>query len=713
MSQLQTIIDWTRATRRTSPIFDTDADALLTRLYLLKAQETALHEAQSAPASVALFGHSQAAKAHLLGSLCSSGNGRLLVQAGGKTLDYFTHLNPGHALTRMALRFSHCAQAADDAFPLRLRIMREADLVQVFLAHALQQGNVRPVAKSVVADRLNAWQSLRQTQPVPGINQEDVAAIARFWQERTPTHQQHIDDTLWQQFIQLLPCLDLSARASAWALLWGEQQELTRQWLTLAHVLQQCGNARELAAPLSLLVDSFTLPAEGFLTPEIDPEGETVVHPLHDGTLHSAVSLPLNALALLTIELVLPTENGVLDNVDLIDIPQPAHADNEALWASKCRWLLDYYRQQYQPDLLLICNAAASRAHIPASARALSKWVGDTQPQHEGALPGLVWAITPQDDRFVRKLNLDEAVQQLIEKPGQRWGTLQALDGSSLQRLIEWLSQATVPALRVARLERLAERQHQQLRQMMSGWQQDARRDTASVRRQAENVVRELQGHAAILGELLEGLLPPLASFELLSQVQQPREEKVSELFSDNVDLFAQADDSQPNGNAHQDYGFQAHALWVNYLRQWSRSDAHAQRYGLSPAVLQQLADILIITSYRLELPKQLQTVTPDDRASAAHLRATISNYLAWLGYADLPVDSRPASRVVKGSTLFAPTASNTERLTQLGERPAHAATRYVYDWLVALFTRATEAPDYCHPLDVSPEARAKLTALL
>jgi hypothetical protein len=199
----------------------------------------------------------------------------------------------------------------------------------------------------------------------------------------------------------------------------------------------------------------------------------------------------------------------------------------------------------------------------------------------------------------------------------------------------------------------------------------------------------------------------------LLSQVQQPREEKVSELFSDNVDLFALADDSQPNGNAHQDYGFQAHALWVNYLRQWSRSDAHAQRYGLSPAVLQQLADILIITSYRLELPKQLQTVTPDDRASAAHLRATISNYLAWLGYADLPVDSRPASRVVKGSTLFAPTASNTERLTQLGERPAHAATRYVYDWLVALFTRATEAPDYCHPLDVSPEARAKLTALL
>ena len=713
MSRLQTIIDWTRETRRTSPLFDTDADALLTRLYQLKAQETAREAASSAPASIALFGHSQAAKAHLLGALCSSGNGRLLVQTGSKTLDYFTHLNPGHALTRMALRFSQNAVAPDDAFPLRLRILREADLVQVFLAHALQAGTLRQVKKSVVSARLNAWQSLRQTQPVPGINEEEVATVARFWQERVPASQQQIDDTLWQQFIALLPCLDLNARASAWALLWGEQQELTRQWLALAHVLQQCGNTRELAAPLSLLVDSFTLPAEGFLTPESEPEGETVVHPLQGNQLQNAVSLPIGALALLTAELVLPAENGVLDNVDLIDIPLPAQTEDEALWSSKCRWLLDYYRQQHQPDLLLICNAAASRAHIPASARTLAKWVEDTQPQHDGALPGLVWAITPQDDRFVRKLNLDEAVQQLIEKPGQRWGTLQALDGSSLQRLIEWLSQATVPALRTARLQRLADRQRQTLRNMLARWHSDNLANAGDVRRQAENVVRELQAQAATLGELLEGLLPPLAHFEQLQQVQQPREEKVSGLFSDKVDLFAQADDAPAGVHSPQNRGFQAHALWVNYLRQWSRSEDNARRFGISSVVLQQLADMLIVTSYRLDLPQRLQAVIPDERASAAHLRATLSNYLAWLGYADVAEAARPASRVVKGSTLFAATASHTTRLTQLGERPAHAATRYVYDWLVALFTRATEAPEYRHPLDISPESRARLSALL
>jgi len=36
-----------------------------------------------------------------------------------------------------------------------------------------------------------------------------------------------------------------------------------------------------------------------------------------------------------------------------------------------------------------------------------------------------------------------------------------------------------------------------------------------------------------------------------------------------------------------------------------------------------------------------------------------------------------------------------------------------VYDWLLALFIRATEAPDYQHPQALSPKIRAQLAALL
>jgi hypothetical protein len=136
MSTTQAISAWINENRQISPLLDDDADALLARLTALTAQETALENAAKMPCTVGLFGHSQAAKAHLLAALCDSGNGRLHVLLGEKTLDYFSHLNPGHMLTSMALRFSRENPRVDDNFPLRLRLISEAELVQVFIAHA-------------------------------------------------------------------------------------------------------------------------------------------------------------------------------------------------------------------------------------------------------------------------------------------------------------------------------------------------------------------------------------------------------------------------------------------------------------------------------------------------------------------------------------------------------------------------------------------------
>ncbi len=87
------------------------------------------------------------AKAHLLLSLCGNGNGRLNVIPGQRTFDYFSHINPGHALTNMALRFTTESAAVDDeAFPLRLSSVTEAELVQLFIARTtLHPGQIRAV----------------------------------------------------------------------------------------------------------------------------------------------------------------------------------------------------------------------------------------------------------------------------------------------------------------------------------------------------------------------------------------------------------------------------------------------------------------------------------------------------------------------------------------------------------------------------------------
>lgn len=711
MNQLQSVSEWIKSARQRSAALDTDADALQTAVAGLIAQSRMLAQAQSTGASVALYGHSQAAKAHLLTSLCGNDSGRLTVRPGAKALDYFSHINPGHQLTRMALRFSHRHAAPDEAFPLRLVLISESELVQLFIVHAQSQADLRVVERSVIEARLHAWRALRQTQIVPGLDASDVASIARFWRGVVPSSRQQIDDNLWSQFADLLPSLDLTTRASAWSLLWGEQQELTQQWLALAHVLHQTGNARELAAPLSLLVEQFALPAEGFLTAESDAEDDVVVHPWSEDPQHKAISLPGSTLALLTCELILPLESGALAQVDIIDIPAPAPQNTPPLWLSKCRWLLDRYRQHLQPDVLVICNAIDERARTPAMAKTLRQWVDETQSDEEASLPGLVWAITPQDERFTRKRNLDEDIQQLLGKPGQRWGTLQALDASSVQRLVEWLSQATSPALRHARLEALSARYQQQLQALMQPWRAKTD-DTAKT--SIADMLKTLQRHASVQGEMLAGLLPDITLFEEIWHVQLPREEKVNGLFDEAIDLFAPDDVATSVYDRGENIGQRAHAIWVKHLRQWSRRNENAQRLALTPAILQQLTDCLITTSYRLDLPGQLQAAMQNDRARAAQLQAVVGNFITWLGYADVPLAQRPASRIAKGSVIFAPTeAIAMTRLDRLAEQPVHAATRYVYDWLVALYTRASENQGYQHPFDVTPADRERLRALL
>ena len=111
-----------------------------------------------------------------------------------------------------------------------------------------------------------------------------------------------------------------------------------------------------------------------------------------------------------------------------------------------------------------------------------------------------------------------------------------------------------------------------------------------------------------------------------------------------------------------------AHKVWMNHLRQWSRNDAAATRLGLEPAVLQQIAEVLVVASYRLNLPQQLQRIVETDKSSAAQLHAVIGNFVGWLGYDQTPVAERPASRIRKGQAIFVtPVVSCAARLTRWG----------------------------------------------
>ncbi|CAH6660721.1 virulence factor SrfC family protein [Pseudocitrobacter vendiensis] len=683
MNTEQAVMAWLSTARKKAPGLDMDADALLFHLLGLSAQKQALEASRQQRGTLALFGHSRASKDWLLNALCGESDARLPIAIGEKRLDYFNHINPGHQPCQLALRFTRDTPSPHDEFPLRLRVLREAQLAQVFITHAENCA----FRAETFRERLTLLQNLRQPQTTPTVTAEEVATVVRYWQSRVPARVQEVSDHEWYTFVELLPSLDLNARTHAWSLLWGDHQDLTQQWQMLSHALRILGNATDIYAPLSLLVDAFLLPTAEFLAAGCEDDSSVLVQLPGQQT----VNISRSTLAILTNELVLCSPCKVLDDVDILDIPASPFDESGTLWASKCHWLLEAYRQQRQPDVLVVCNATPQRSAIPRIANALIQWVEATQPQQDGGLPGLVWAITPQDDRAAHTVQHDEAVQHLVGKPGQRWGALHAFDSNSLARLIEWLSRATLRSTRNRRFDTLMS-QHQQAIQMLLSPIFNGKKYHSV---QCESMIRALQGQAAHHGELLAGLLPSLERFNAITQVQHSREARVTTQIHAEVDLFAEPKSlALPQKQTH-DAGTLAFRLWCQHVRHWGRQQASATQLEISPATLQQLCDTLIAISSQLNLAEQLRHAATQHQANPAQLRAMIGNFISWLGYAGNNTAERPASRAAVGLAIFAnPPARTSHRLTQLTEQPVHAASRYVYDWLVALYTRAGECQD-------------------
>lgn len=156
LNATQAVIEWVNNTRRYATRLDDEADALLAQLTLAAADESALNAACASHGCVGLYGYAQSAKAHLLTTLCGNENGKLEIITPDRDYDYFSHINPGHAPANMAIRFTRDIFSNENSWPLRLRLISEAELVQILLP-----GPARPtfVARSKNPLSHHAWRN--------------------------------------------------------------------------------------------------------------------------------------------------------------------------------------------------------------------------------------------------------------------------------------------------------------------------------------------------------------------------------------------------------------------------------------------------------------------------------------------------------------------------------------------------------------------------
>lgn len=764
---------WIDENRQHSPRLHMEADRLLLKLRRQRYKAHHLGISASHNPGIGLYGQSQAGKSHLLSALVAGDNGRLETLLGNHILDYASHINPGDQASGVITRFSRQRDIIDPQWPVQLTLLSEADLIKMATLSAAH--NPAPWDQQQILVHLQSLSMHRQLHAVDGLTGDDVVAL---WDAMTRVDAKaDIPRALhfWPAAVSLAPYLSVDDRARLFSVLWGDTPHLTAFYRHFAHALQQLGSATALLAPLSVLVDDHLLPADGIMSPlilsgefEAESHAQTVaVCPLQDGKAGTPVEISLVDLALLSVELLVPLmsapQEALFEQVDLLTFPadidmqtlsRPHSLLSPELLHAKNACLLERYTDSQQVNLLMVCTAAGNRESVKRVGKALSHWVKQTQGENAQVRsrrkPGLIWALTPFDQRITHGEHFDEAVQRYVGTPGDAWGTMLAMDKRGIERMATWL---TTEVTTESKQTRLTEQRNEVRRELagnlLGSWHEPAGDDELQQKQHiAESLLKALQTRAGVHGELLERLLP--AREELRRLYLQPfnaqpaavvnktgaAAPQVTETFGIgiSIDLFSEepiedvvTEDAIAPVAVGTDFARKAQHHWVNHLRSLPDNAPLVDLLGIGKPGVEMLVEEVITAGIRMGVVSKLVAIleeTPLSGTSAesqadrqvSRALTVMGDFVAWLGFLNIDESQRPDSRINRGHKIFAKPAqtwSTTQRLTKLTLAPANNTAFYIYDWLVALNEVIMQNTGYSAGREISAQQKEKLGEIL
>lgn len=207
----------------------------------------------------------------------------------------------------------------------------------------------------------------------------------------------------------------------------------------------------------------------------------------------------------------------------------------------------------------------------------------------------------------------------------------------------------------------------------------------------AEALLRALQEQSDRHGELLDGLAINERTLEGLDEISaSTREPSVLPFAIDLLDETPAAE----SVSAENSFAARAYRCWINHIREKGFDVALAERSGLAPEELQSVCQILILTSYKIDLRGQLENTLEGfeghPAASICCAARILNEFTTWLGYDHIAAQERPQSKINPGTTLFSPPISVTHNTPLPGLGTAvHSNIVWLGDWLIALLNRA------------------------
>ena len=279
---------------------------------------------------VGVYGPSQAGKSYLISVLGRPKGGELMAAFDGldAPLRYLDRINPegqGES-TGLVTRFTAAKVPAEPGFPVKVRLLSEADVARVLAnAFAMDGNGAEPPPGVEEIEGLLADAEAKAGGAVdPAFAPEDMWDVQEYVSEEfgrlayfAPLR------AYWERAGAAAPRLDPAGRAELLSVLWGRHRPLTDLFLSLASHLKALGDAREAFIPIDALIPREQSIIDVQTLKGLDGEAEFPAVAVRAASGESA-TVPRGELTALVSEVIVPMADrpwDFMNGTDLLDFP--------------------------------------------------------------------------------------------------------------------------------------------------------------------------------------------------------------------------------------------------------------------------------------------------------------------------------------------------------------------------------------------------------
>lgn len=364
----------------------------------------------------------------------------------------------------------------------------------------------------------------------------------------------------------------------------------------------------------------------------------------------------------------------------------------------------------------------------------------------KGVLPAVAEDLARMRATFVA----NEVIQRHVSGPGEKWDAMLALDDGGMSGVVDHLKSVTMIATKLDRIaEQIAHIEHDLTESQLGGYYRaDGADEVARKKQIVDMVLGSLQRRPTSFGEVLRQLQPQpehlralYTSAELVSDdtpaggsaanASAPVDEGVVSLDLGLIGLDIGAGEDSPapaapsptrSGRAAR-FGKAAISDWIRQLRKLPENPDALNYLGLPAEVAQALVDEVITGAMRFRLEDRLVAALHDAEVQASTTRsrladqqvrvtcAVIDDYVDWLGFSEVPLEQRPASKV-PGAKIFTPPPVLTG-LPKLLPSPLNFSAIVILDWFEAFRATAIGNAGHSAGSEITPEQNERLGAII